>query len=162
MYVDSRQVVCLILREAQRNRIVLDLGDGPDRARDLALSPQVTSLEDEVRDMSAVDHEAVDLAEEMVIRRGDRARAPDLDLSLGYAVKNDACIFDADVPVRIARGGLAESKKGELLNVFELAGLLCGATQIDLPGVVVVGFDQLDGNEPGNVVSLLRLDDQMR
>ena len=42
----------------------------------------MTSLEDEVRDVAAVDHEAVDLAEEVVIRRGDSARAPDLDLSL--------------------------------------------------------------------------------
>ena len=119
MYVDSRQVVYLSLREAQRNRIVLDLGDGPDRDRDLALSPQVTSLEDEVRDMTAVNHKAVDLAEEMVIRRGHQARAPDFDLSLWHAVKSDACTSSpppADSPGLIEGNGTLEptSQSGSL------------------------------------------------
>src|SRR5215211_2773085 len=142
MHADRRQLLDLTLREGQGDGVVLDLRHCADRDRDLALSPEVPSLEHEVGDMTAVDHEPVHLPEEILVGRGDRACAPDLDLSFRDAVVADAYlaevaavphhrvavvvrkredVFDAYVPTGIACRRLAESKIGKFLNVFEAA-----------------------------------------
>src|SRR3954470_5828511 len=182
MHANRRQIFDLSFGEAQRDRVVLDLGDRADRDRDLPLPPQVAALEDEVRDVGLVDHEPVDLAEEMVISRDDCARTPDLHVSLRNAVVLDTHIadpaavahelwalvvrqsedvFDADVPVRIARGSLAHAKVGELVDLVELADVLGCAPQSHFVPIVTAVLDKVDRNEAGTVVLVLRLDDEM-
>src|SRR5580765_4036509 len=182
MHAHRRQVFYLSFGEVQRDCIVLDPGDCADRDRDLALSPKVPSLEDEVSDVGVVDHEPVDLAEEMVVCRDDCARAPDLHLSLRDAVVlhtriadpsavtddlgalvvgQSEHVFDADIPVRIARGSLTHAKVGELVDVLELAYVLGGAAQSQFVRVVAPGLDEVDRDEAGNVVPVVRLDDEM-
>src|SRR3954453_6774244 len=74
----------LCLRQRQGDLVVLDPYPGADRDRDLALSPQMPVFEHEMRDVVFVDHEAVHLAEEVVVGCGDRARASNLDLAFRH------------------------------------------------------------------------------
>ena len=71
-------------------------------------------LEHEVRDgIVVVDEEPVHLAELMAIRRGDLARPPDLDLSLG-----DSVVGHGDVRVVVGRPGfVAEAADGAVVVV---------------------------------------------
>src|SRR5580765_322076 len=182
LHAHRRQVFYLSFGEVQRDCIVLDLGDCADRDRDLALPPEVPSLEDEVSDVGVVDHEPVDLAEEMVVSRDDCARAPDLHFSLRDAVVlhtriadpsavtddlgalvvgQSEHVFDADVPVRIARGSLPHAKVCELMDVLELAYVLGRAAQFQFVRVVAAVLDEIDRDEAGNVVPVLRLDNEM-
>ena len=61
---DGGEGADLVLGQCEVDRVALDLGDGPDGDGDLLPSPDVATLEDEVRDVLVrVDHEAVHLAQ---------------------------------------------------------------------------------------------------
>jgi len=74
-------------------------------------------LEHEVRDGIVVgDEESVHLAELMAIRRGDLARPPDLDLSLG-----DSIVGHGDVRVVVGwRTGFVAGAAGVAVDVVRL------------------------------------------
>src|SRR5215217_5558546 len=179
-----REVADLVLRQPDRDGVGIDAGDEVDRDRDLAPAPEVAPLQHEVRDVVAVDEEAVDLAEVMAVGAGDAARASDLDLALRDAVVDDADLLlvsagetspeaavvvrqgedllDPDVPLGVADGRLADAQVREVLDVRELPHLLRAAPKRDLTPVVARdGLLDRDEMEP-LVGAVVRLDHEMR
>ena len=143
-------------------------------------------LEHEVRDVVVViDHEAVDVSEVMLVRRRDRARAPDLHVTLRDAVvlPHDVVVvgdrrcadgvetlvvglaehlLDSYLPVWVLDGEFTEPQVGGLVHSFQLADFRDGAVQYDRPVCFFAGSRPFDGDEPGRVARAVGLHDEMR
>jgi hypothetical protein len=181
---DGREAGDLVLREFQGDGICLDPRHGPDRDRDLAAPEQVTSLEHDVRDrVLSIDEEPIDAAEAVVVGGHDVARAADLDPALRNAVEDNRHVrvvvgwrpavtrevivrlredgLDPDVPIGILERELAEAQVREVLDGGQPSHLLGGGPQRDSTRGVIAAR-KLDGHEPGEAVSVRRLDDEVR
>jgi len=175
----------LVLGEGDVYGVARDLGNGPDRDRDLPPSPEVATLEDEVCDVLVrVDDEAVHVPKRMTVRRDHDARPSDLDLALRHAVvveghvgghlarirvraetgvvRHREDILDPDVPVGVLGGTLSEPEVGRLIHRLEPLHVTQSAFQLDLAPLVVSALRQLDGHQPRLSHAVLRLNHEMR